>query len=286
MKARKEMWEVILVPYSFLARDTEAPHEGTRANLTDDPETRRYRTRYLQKDNPTADYSDVLVVTAPGKAYHSMGILPGERDRILLEFCVPLDWPKETRVMSLPAKKNPARAVSLAVWFMMALGITMSLAGAGLLLLAVSVAGERRTDALWLLAVVILAGLSLPLLAPGILYIVFAVKLSHGRPWPATAGKVLAWIQVALIGAFFLNSTLIQLAFRRSWAALLQIAAELACIGALLLLQRQLSLAREFLDGRIARGFEPIVPGQSQAFPMAQVMPPPPARSRNTGRRG
>ena len=54
--------------YSFLARDTEAPYVDNRASLTDAPETRRYRARYLQKDNPTADYSDVLVVTVPGKA--------------------------------------------------------------------------------------------------------------------------------------------------------------------------------------------------------------------------
>jgi hypothetical protein len=40
----------------------------TRANLTDGPETRRYRARYLHKDNVTADYSDVLVVTVPGRA--------------------------------------------------------------------------------------------------------------------------------------------------------------------------------------------------------------------------
>jgi len=57
--------------YSFLARDTEAPYVDTRANLAvvgDGPETRRYRARYLQKDTVTADYSDVLVVTVPGRA--------------------------------------------------------------------------------------------------------------------------------------------------------------------------------------------------------------------------
>ncbi len=37
------------------------------ASLTDDPETRHYRVRYLNKDTPTADYSDLLVVTVPGK---------------------------------------------------------------------------------------------------------------------------------------------------------------------------------------------------------------------------
>ena len=37
------------------------------ANLTDGPETRHYRARYLQKDTPTEDYSDVLVVTVPGR---------------------------------------------------------------------------------------------------------------------------------------------------------------------------------------------------------------------------
>lgn len=47
---------------------TEAPCVDTRANLSDGPETRHYRARYLQKDNPTADYSDVLVVTVPGRA--------------------------------------------------------------------------------------------------------------------------------------------------------------------------------------------------------------------------
>lgn len=55
------------VSFNFLARDTEAPYVDTRANLTDGPETRHYPARYLQKDNPTADHFDVLVVTVPGK---------------------------------------------------------------------------------------------------------------------------------------------------------------------------------------------------------------------------
>ena len=54
--------------YSFLARDTEAPYVDTRANLSDGPETRHYRARYLQKDTLAADFSDVLVVTVPGMA--------------------------------------------------------------------------------------------------------------------------------------------------------------------------------------------------------------------------
>ena len=54
--------------YSFLARDTEAPYVDTRASLTDGPETRHYRARYLKKDTLAADFSDVLVVTVPGKA--------------------------------------------------------------------------------------------------------------------------------------------------------------------------------------------------------------------------
>ena len=56
------------IEFKFLARDTEAPYVDNRASLSDGPETRRYRARYLQKDNPTADNSDMLVVTVPGKA--------------------------------------------------------------------------------------------------------------------------------------------------------------------------------------------------------------------------
>ena len=56
------------VSFQFLARDTESPYVDTRASVTDGPETRRYRGRYLLKDNPAADYSDVLLVTVPGRA--------------------------------------------------------------------------------------------------------------------------------------------------------------------------------------------------------------------------
>ncbi len=54
--------------YAFLARDTEAPYIDTRANVGTGPETRRYRARYLQKDTPVGEYSDVLVVTVPASA--------------------------------------------------------------------------------------------------------------------------------------------------------------------------------------------------------------------------
>ena len=56
------------VAFNFLARDTEAPYVDTRASLGEGPETRHYRARYLKKDTLAADYSDVLVVTVPGRA--------------------------------------------------------------------------------------------------------------------------------------------------------------------------------------------------------------------------
>jgi len=53
--------------YTFLARDTQAPYVDNRPSLTDAPETRRYRARFLKVDAPTGEFSDVLVVTVPGK---------------------------------------------------------------------------------------------------------------------------------------------------------------------------------------------------------------------------
>ena len=63
MQARGRRWSSTL-----LARDTEAPYVDTRASLGEGPETRHYRARYLKKDTLAADYSDVLVVTVPGRA--------------------------------------------------------------------------------------------------------------------------------------------------------------------------------------------------------------------------
>lgn len=54
--------------WTFLARDTDAPYVDTRPNLGEGPETRRYRARHLDKDCPTGEYSDVLVVTVPARA--------------------------------------------------------------------------------------------------------------------------------------------------------------------------------------------------------------------------